>query len=237
MALAPAETTVLGEQIPHTGLPRVVEAVMALIGLLLAAPFLAMAAALVAVTSPGGAFFRQERVGRNGKNFVLYKLRTMRPSTGGPDLTARGDARITRVGRFLRRTKLDELPQLWNVLSGEMSLVGPRPEVPRYVDPANPLWRGALRVRPGMTDPVSLSLRDEETLLARVAGDRERFYLEELQPLKLREYLEYLSRRSWWTDIRVLGRTGVELMIPRVRKVAKRGRPDVREPRSRSTGA
>ena len=238
MAIAAPETIVCGEQIPHTGLPRVVEAGMAFVGLLLSAPFLAVAAALVAVTSPGGVFFRQERVGLNGKNFILYKLRTMRHAMGGPDLTARDDARITRVGRFLRRTKLDELPQLWNVLSGEMSLVGPRPEVPRYVDLGNPLWRGALRVRPGMTDPVSLSLRDEEALLARVAGDRERFYLEELQPVKLRGHLEYLRRRSFWTDIRVIGRTGVAVIIPRIH-IHKGARPDslvAREPRSRNTG-
>jgi lipopolysaccharide/colanic/teichoic acid biosynthesis glycosyltransferase len=215
---------------PRSGLPRAVEALVAFVGLVFSAPFLAVAAALVAVTSPGGAFFRQERVGRDGSTFVLYKLRTMRSSAGGSQVTASDDARITRVGRLLRWTKLDELPQLWNVLWGEMSLVGPRPEVPRYVNPGNPLWREVLRVRPGMTDPVSLSLRDEEALLARVAGDRERFYMEELQPVKLRQCLEYLQGRSFWTDLRVLGRTGLELLIPRRWKGVKVGPADVPKP-------
>jgi lipopolysaccharide/colanic/teichoic acid biosynthesis glycosyltransferase len=188
---------------------------MAFVGLCLTFPLLALAGGLVALTSRGGALYRQERVGRGGKTFLLYKLRTMRLSTGGSELTASDDVRITRVGRLLRRTKLDELPQLWNVLCGEMSLVGPRPEVPRYVDPGDALWREVLRVRPGMTDPVSLSFREEEALLAGVPGDRERYYREELQPQKLRGYSEFLQNRNVWTDVQVLGRTAVELAIPR----------------------
>src|SRR5207249_7214501 len=111
----------------------------------------------------------------------------------GPSLTARADARVTAVGRWLRRTKLDEVPQLWNVVRGDMALVGPRPEVPRYANTADPRWRRVLEVRPGLTDPLTLRLRDEEALMPEGAEARERFYLEPLQPLKLEGYLASLS--------------------------------------------
>src|SRR5262249_30331357 len=110
-----------------------------------------------------------------------------------------------------RKTKIDELPQLWNVLKGDMSLVGPRPEVPRYVDRRNPLWDDVLRVLPGMTDPVSIDLRDEESLLAAVGGDRDKFYRDQLIAAKLEGYVAYLRRRSWLTDIQVIGKTVLSL--------------------------
>jgi lipopolysaccharide/colanic/teichoic acid biosynthesis glycosyltransferase len=119
-----------------------------------------------------------------------------------------------RIGKFLRRTNLDELPELWNVLRGDMSLVGPRPEVPQYVDLGNPEWREVLKVRPGITDPMTLRLRNEEALLASVQGDRERFYIETLQPFKLRGYLEYLRERSWQRDVKVLWKTGLAVILP-----------------------
>jgi lipopolysaccharide/colanic/teichoic acid biosynthesis glycosyltransferase len=151
-------------------------------------------------------------VGLGGRPFTLLKLRTMRTvatvagTPEGTQLTASGDARITPVGRWLRRFKLDELPQLWNVVRGDMSLVGPRPEVPRYVDAADPLWQSVLSARPGLTDPVTLRLRDEEALLAGV-DDVEGFYRERLLPWKLRGYRDYLARRSWTSDLAVLGAT------------------------------
>ncbi len=190
----------------HSGLPRAVEVVLATAGLILVFPVLAVAAVAVVADSAGSPFFRQERVGRGGRRFLLWKLRTMR-GADGPEVTAAGDARVTRVGRFLRRFKLDELPQLWNVLKGEMSFVGPRPEVPRLVDFMSENWRSVLRVRPGITDPVALALKDEEAILAAVTGDRERFYRETLQPFKLRGYVAYLSRRTAWTDLGVIVRT------------------------------
>ncbi len=125
----------------------------------------------------------------------------------GPEVTAAGDTRVTRVGRVLRRLKLDELPQLWNVLKGEMSFVGPRPEVPAFVDLASETWRRVLSVRPGITDPVALALKNEEALLAGVAGDRERFYREKLQPFKLHGYMDYIQNRTAWTDLAVIART------------------------------
>lgn len=191
----------------QAGCPRVVEAALALCALVLLSPVLGLAAFAIAVSSPGGVLFRQRRVGRSGRDFVLYKLRTMRGGASGPQVTAANDARVTRIGRLLRRTKLDELPELWNVVKGDMSLVGPRPEVPRYVDLDNPAWRLVLRARPGLTDPVTLRLRNEETLLAQVAGDREQFYLTKLQPFKLQGYAEYLRVRSWRADVTVLWQT------------------------------
>ncbi len=122
----------------------------------------------------------------------------------GPEVTVAGDTRVTRVGRVLRRLKLDELPQLWNVLKGEMSFVGPRPEVPALVDLTSETWRRVLSVRPGITDPVSLSLKDEEALLASVEGDRELFYRQVLQPFKLRGYVDYLERRTILSDLGVI---------------------------------
>ena len=110
--------------------------------------------------------------------------------------------------------KFDELPEFWNVLKGDMSLVGPRPEVPRYVDLRNPSWQLVLQTRPGITDPVTLRLRNEEQLLAAVEGDVERFYLEALQPVKLRGYLEYLQRRSWIEDLKVIVRTTIGVIRP-----------------------
>ena len=197
----------------NKGLPRAFDVPMASVGLLLSAPLLLICGIAVALTSRGGAWFRQKRVGRNGEIFTLYKLRTMRASDSGPQVTSRGDTRITRVGKFLRKTKVDELPTLWNVLRGDMSLVGPRPEVPRYVNLEDPRWQAILSARPGITDPLTLRLRSEEGLLAKVKGDPEQYYVNELQPLKLKGYLAYLSERSWSTDLKVLCRTVVAVIV------------------------
>ncbi len=198
----------------RAGIPRPIEGALAGVGLAVCLPLIGLVAILVRATSRGPAFFRQPRVGRKGRTFTLYKLRTMRVSSEGPEVTTRGDHRITPLGRFLRRSKLDELPQLWNVVRGEMSLVGPRPEVPRYVDLEDPLWKRVLAVRPGITDPVTLRLRDEEAVLATVEGDPERFYREELQPAKLRAYAAYLERRSPGSDVGVLFQTVAKVLFP-----------------------
>jgi lipopolysaccharide/colanic/teichoic acid biosynthesis glycosyltransferase len=129
-------------------------------------------------------------------------------------ITAAGDTRVTALGRILRKTKLDELPSLWNVIKGDMSLVGPRPEVPQYVDINSPDWKLVLEVRPGITDPVTANLRDEETLLAEVTNNPETFYRDTLQKYKLQGYLEYLSARNCWTDLRVLARTCALVIVP-----------------------
>jgi lipopolysaccharide/colanic/teichoic acid biosynthesis glycosyltransferase len=186
------------------GLPRPVEVALALAGLVSAAPLLAASALAVALSSRGPVLFRHERVGWRGRRFRLLKFRTMRHGATGLEISAADDVRITPVGRLLRRLKLDELPQLWNVVRGDMSLVGPRPEVPRYVDANDPLWAEVLSVRPGLTDPATLRYRHEERLLASVSGDRDRHYREVVLPAKLRESLAYLRRRGWRTDLYVL---------------------------------
>lgn len=203
-----------GQQVKR-GIPRPVEAVVALVALAAAAPLVALSALAVVVSSGRPAFFRQRRVGWRGRSFTLLKLRTMRASSGGAQVTAAGDARVTRVGKFLRKAKLDELPGLWNVVRGEMSLVGPRPEVPRYVDPGSAAWRLVLEARPGLTDPVTLRLRNEEALMAEVRGDRERFYADALQPFKLAGYAEYLRGRSWLVDVKILWATARAVVFPR----------------------
>src|SRR5262245_19827795 len=123
-----------------SGLPRHAEAVIALAGLVMVAPLIALAVIAIAVTSRGPVIFRQKRMGRKGRPFTMYKLRTMRVANSGPQVTAGDDVRVTPVGKFLRKTKLDELPELWNVLKGDMSLIGPRPEGPRDIDIEDPVW-------------------------------------------------------------------------------------------------
>jgi lipopolysaccharide/colanic/teichoic acid biosynthesis glycosyltransferase len=191
---------------PRLGLPRAVEVVIAAAGLVVVFPVLAVAAVAITAETRGSPFFLHERVGRGGRRFRLWKLRTMRTGDG-PEVTAAGDERITRVGRVLRRLKLDELPQLWNVLAGDMSFVGPRPEVPALVDGSSDLWKRVLAVRPGITDPVTLALKDEEALLATVKGDHEVFYRKTLQPFKLRGYVDYFEKRTILTDLGVILRT------------------------------
>jgi len=185
------------------GIPRGVEVMLALGGLVVSSPFLFLAAILIRLTSPGPVLFRQQRVGRMGKRFELIKFRSMRMQNQGAQVTAKGDARITRIGRLLRKTKLDEMPELWNVARGELSLVGPRPEVARYVNLEDPMWQNVLEARPGITDPVTLALRNEEELLGEQA-DPEAFYVKTLQPYKLAGYVRYLEARTWKTDVRVL---------------------------------
>ena len=212
------------------GLPRTVEVSLALAGLILGAPLIGLGALAVGLTSGLPVFFHQTRIGRGGRPFTLIKLRTMRSSEGSLRVTARGDSRVTPAGRLLRRTKVDELPELWNVLRGDMALVGPRPEVPEYVDPADPAWQEILLVRPGLTDPVTLRLRHEEVLMAGVAGDRDRFYRETLQPWKLQGYAEYLRRRSWRSDLQVLVQTVLAVVTPQ-RASASIPKPETTEGR------
>jgi lipopolysaccharide/colanic/teichoic acid biosynthesis glycosyltransferase len=195
----------------NEGIPRWADITIAVIGLIAWAPVIALIALAIAASTGLPVFFRQKRVGRGGRMFDLYKLRTMKPNAEGVQVTSRDDKRITRLGRFLRRSKLDELPTLWNVVRGDMALVGPRPEVPRYVKLSDPKWQMILQVRPGITDPVTLRLRNEEDLLAQANGDPEKYYLNELQPSKLSGYVAYLQERSCRRDLGMLWRTVVEV--------------------------
>jgi len=179
----------------HRGLIRIFDVCFSVTGLLLLSPLALLIAIIVSADSRGPVFYRQQRVGRHGRDFILYKFRTMRPDADRSGLLTVGaaDARITRSGGLLRRSKLDELPQLWNVLNGTMSLVGPRPEVRKYVNRYNEDQRRVLAVRPGITDAASIAYRDENVLLGR-AADPERTYVEEIMPAKLRLSMPYALR-------------------------------------------
>jgi lipopolysaccharide/colanic/teichoic acid biosynthesis glycosyltransferase len=181
---------------------RVLDVTFALVAIVVTLPVQAAVALAVRISSPGPVVHRAVRVGRHGRPFVLYKFRSMRedPARHGPLITARGDARITKVGAVLRRSKLDELPQLYNVLKGDMSTVGPRPEDQRYVDRYNAHQRRILSWRPGITSPASLAYREEETLLADVP-DLDVAYAS-IMSAKLEIDLEYLERATLLEDIR-----------------------------------
>ncbi|MBU6258869.1 MAG: sugar transferase [Burkholderiales bacterium] len=186
---------------------RLFDLVVSALALALLAPLLALLALWIKLDSAGPVLYRQLRVGRHGVPFRIHKFRTMADGAPGLPLTVGADARITRAGAWLRRTRLDELPQLVDVLRGRMSLVGPRPEVPRYVAHYPVALRErALAVRPGITDPSSLEFLDEATLLAR-AADPEREYIERILPLKLQRAADYADHASLATDLGVIWRT------------------------------
>ncbi len=197
-------------------LKRALDLLVSTIGLVLLSPLLVMVAIAIRSESAGPVFFRQERVGRHGRLFRIFKFRTMSHgrATEGSPLTVAGDARITRVGAWLRRTKLDELPQLIDVLRGTMSLVGPRPEVPQFVAhyPA-PTRERVLSVRPGITDLASLRYHDENGILAR-AIDPEQAYVDLILPAKLRYAMHYVEHASVAGDLRVLGLTLRTIFVP-----------------------
>ena len=184
------------------------------IGLLLLAPLLLGIAVWIKRDSPGPVFFRQERIGRHGQPFRIYKFRSMRQDNTGLQITVGEDARITRSGRFIRAYKLDELPQLINVLLGDMSLVGPRPEVPRYVAlyPAD-VRAEVLSVRPGITDLASVQYRSESTLLEQ-SSNPEQTYVDTILPAKLALCRQYVRERSFWLDLRIIGMTLGILLKP-----------------------
>lgn len=189
---------------PALAFKRFFDLLVSMLGLAVCSPLLCIIAVLVAATSRGGVFFVQERIGQNLRPFYIVKFRTM--ASGGAAgllLTTKDDARITRVGRMLRRLHLDELPQLLNVLKGEMSLVGPRPEVRRYVDLYREAYLPTLLIRPGITCTASLLFRNENDLLAH-SGDAERYYLTHILPEKMKHNLRYLQTLGPCEDLRIL---------------------------------
>ena len=192
-------------------LKRVFDFIVAWLGLIILSPLFAVVAILIKLDSPGSVFFQGPRVGKAGRPFKIVKFRTMvqNASRLGPGITLSGDPRVTRIGRWLRRTKIDELPQLWNVVCGQMSLVGPRPEDPRYVALYTDEQRRILSVRPGITSPASIQFRHEEALLP--VGDVDA-YVQSLMPAKLQMDLEYLDHRTFFSDFYVLLRTASKLI-------------------------
>lgn len=178
------------------------------LGLLVLSPLFLILAIWIPLDSPGPVFYRQTRVGRGGRDFRIFKFRTMRVGADKGSLVTIGgrDPRVTRAGDFLRRLKLDELPQLINVLAGDMSLVGPRPEVRKYVDLYTSEQLHVLDVRPGMTDAASIKYRNESELLGQ-AADPEDYYIHVILPDKLAINLDYVRNHSLWGDIRLIFRT------------------------------
>lgn len=194
-------------------MPRVVEIPLAIIGIMICLPVLLVVAFTIKIVEGGPVFYRGRRIGKGGKEFLLLKFRTMTlgAEKKGGALTVQSDPRVTRVGAYLRRAKVDELPQILNVLCGEMSFVGPRPEDPRYVALYTPEQRRVLTVRPGITSPASLCYRDEAKLLS--GPDCEQRYIEEILPDKIRMELAYIEDRSTWIDLRIILQTIAVLVI------------------------
>ena len=186
---------------------RLLDLICSLLGLILLGPLFLLLVVLIKADSAGPVLYRAERVGQGGGLFRMLKFRSMvsHADQRGPGITVAGDERITRVGRLLRRSKMDELPQLFNVLKGEMGLVGPRPEDPRYVALYTAEQRRLLEIRPGITSPASLWYRHEEQLLE--GPDWEKLYVEQVMPHKLQMELDYMERRTRWSDLCVILRT------------------------------
>ena len=193
---------------PQLAAKRAMDIVVSAAALCVLWPVLALIALAIVVDDPGPVFYRQVRVGRGGRPFRIFKFRTMVVDADrkGLSITVGRDSRITRVGAFLRKTKLDELAQLLNVLAGQMSFVGPRPEVPRYVELYTPYQRQVLLVRPGITDYASIAYRNENDLLAG-ADDPERMYIETIMPDKIELNMKYLREISPLADVRLILKT------------------------------
>jgi lipopolysaccharide/colanic/teichoic acid biosynthesis glycosyltransferase len=191
---------------------RLFDIVVSLAGLVLLLPLFLAAAVAIKMDSPGPVFFRQRRIGRGFRPFLIYKFRTMThdPKSAGTFFTIRHDPRITRVGKFLRKSKIDELPQLINVAKGEMTFVGPRPEVPSYVELFRADYEEILRVRPGITDLASIKYRDEATVLSQ-SPDPEAEYVNRVLPDKIKLAKEYIQHSSFFFDLRLMVETFVKL--------------------------
>jgi lipopolysaccharide/colanic/teichoic acid biosynthesis glycosyltransferase len=194
---------------------RLFDIVVSFLGLILLAPVFLVVGLAVIFLSGWPVFFVQLRVGKEGADFLIFKFRTMTPVPEKKDGFDPGNTmRVTGIGRFLRKTKLDELPQLWNVVKGDMSLVGPRPEVRKWVDTNRERWQVILSIRPGITDPASVTFRDEEQILAQ-AEDPETMYRDVVLPRKMDLYGDYVLTRSFIGDIKILLKTFGVILKPR----------------------
>jgi len=192
---------------------RVFDLIFAIFGALLLSPLFVVAAMAVRLSGPGPVLFSHRRIGLNFKPFYTHKFRTMlvNADKNGSAITTCGDFRVTSIGRLLRKTKLDELPQLFNVISGDMSLVGPRPEVARYVEMFKEDYKTVLCVRPGITDYAAIEYRNEEIILARYS-DPQAAYAKEILPAKIELYKKYISEQSFITDLKIILKTLLRLV-------------------------
>jgi lipopolysaccharide/colanic/teichoic acid biosynthesis glycosyltransferase len=193
---------------------RLLDVIGALVALLVLAPLFALAALLILLSDGRPLLFRHRRIGRNGKPFLVLKFRTMRNGGSGLEITTSKDGRVTKAGAWMRKLKIDELPQLVNVVRGEMSLIGPRPEVPEYIEFNDPRWRKVLAERPGITDLASLAFRDEEAILG-PAPDPDAYYRSVILPEKLRLNLLYQQSRTLSRDLKLLWMTARYSFFPR----------------------
>jgi lipopolysaccharide/colanic/teichoic acid biosynthesis glycosyltransferase len=191
---------------------RIFDIIVSFLGILIISPFAVIIALRIKLNDKGPVFFRQERIGKDGGQFMLYKFRSMTvlASAVKGSFEPGNISRVTSVGKFLRKTKMDELPQLINVLKGEMSLVGPRPEVKKWIQVYPERWRRVLSVKPGITDNASIEFRDEEALLA-ASKDPERTYEEIVLPKKLDLYEDYVVNHTFWGDIKIISRTLIHI--------------------------
>ena len=187
---------------------RIFDILVSILSLMALFPVMLMIAIWILIDSRGGVFFKQIRVGKNNKNFKMLKFRSMQPDSEKKGMLTVGgrDPRITSAGYYLRKSKLDELPQLLNIFIGDMSFVGPRPEVRKYVDLYTPEQMQVLRVRPGLTDPASLQYFDENVLLEK-SDEPEKVYIKSIMPAKLEINLKYMAERSFASDIKVILKT------------------------------
>jgi lipopolysaccharide/colanic/teichoic acid biosynthesis glycosyltransferase len=194
-------------------LKRILDVVLSVCILLIASPLIVVVSMAIWLDTGFPIFFRQERVGLGFKRFHILKFRTMLAHDSGPRVTVRGDMRVTRIGAILRSMKIDEVPQFWNVLRGDMSIVGPRPEVPEYVELFKTRYENVLRVRPGITDFASIAFRDEEALLSR-SNDPLREYREHILPAKLDLADRYVSEQNLVLDLVIIMRTAIAAFHP-----------------------
>jgi len=187
---------------------RLFDFIASIIGLLVLFPILIIIALWIKLSSQGSLFYTQKRVGKDFKEFTIYKFRSMivGADTKGPSVTSADDPRITKVGKFIRKTKIDELPQLLNVLKGDMSLVGPRPEVMKFVKHKRESYKKVLTIRPGITDNAAIEFRDEETIMSRY-NDKEKAYIDIILPKKIELYYSYIENISFVNDIKLLLKT------------------------------
>lgn len=190
---------------------RFLDVILAFLGMVILSPVFLVVPVLIKLDSSGSVFFRQERIGRKFRPFTIYKFRTMRPEHNGSGLpvTVQGDKRVTRLGKFLRKYKIDELPQLYNVLKGDMSFVGPRPEIKKYVELYRKDYEKLLNVRPGITDPASLEYSREESMLP-ASDESEKTYVSKILPRKIRLSSSYVDNQNVFYDIKLIFKTALK---------------------------
>lgn len=205
---------------------RLIDIVLSLLGIILLSPFIIIIALIIKLTSKGPILFMQERIGYKGKSFKIFKFRTMIADAEkvGKQITVHGDSRITRIGKILRKLKLDELPQLFNVLIGDMSLVGPRPEVKKYVNMYTAEQREVLAVRPGITDFASIEFSNENEILG-MSNNPEETYINEIMPVKLKLNLKYINGMSFLTDLKLIYLTLEKVFINKNKSIS--GQPEM----------